>query len=248
MKILFMLPAAEGVYPPEAAERRIKRIKSHATASTQIDVDYMPGVSGFNPYGGGQVVAEPDAAEKMARAHELGAQRARQAEEEGYDAFCPLGVLDIGVAEARRQGVKIPMAGPGEASALFSGLIGRPFASCRYVRNDEGEATMEAYHAGLGLKHLYVGSTAIGLPNSEYPHRHDEVLQRYVQCAEKAKKMGAELMGVIAYSICPGEFSSKELFEATGLPAVDHMAVQVGMVELWHRTGLPPSLLKLPRN
>ena len=52
MRILCMLPAARGVYPPEAAERRLALMRSYTTPATQIDADYMPAVSGFSPWGG----------------------------------------------------------------------------------------------------------------------------------------------------------------------------------------------------
>jgi len=42
-----MLPAARGVYSSEAAELRINLMKSYATSSIQIDVDYLPEPSGF---------------------------------------------------------------------------------------------------------------------------------------------------------------------------------------------------------
>src|SRR5689334_3758203 len=105
MKILSMLPAAKGVYPPEAEERRINLIKSYSTPATQIDVDYMPDVSGFSPWG--QEGPRQNEAEHMARAAELGVQRALQAESEGYDAYCPYGTLDVGVQQARERGAKI---------------------------------------------------------------------------------------------------------------------------------------------
>jgi len=94
MKILCMLPAGRGVYPKEAEERRLNLMRSYSTPSTQVDADYMPDVSGFDPWGRGNRAA-PAAAE--ARAAELSAQRAVQAEGEGYDAFCPFGLRDIGV-------------------------------------------------------------------------------------------------------------------------------------------------------
>src|SRR3990172_11486360 len=128
MRVLYMMPTAKGVYPPEAEERRMNVIRSYATPSTQIDVDFMPGVSGFSPWGG---TSEPPA-DAAARAAQLSAQRAVQAEREGYDAFCPFGTLDIGVKEAR-QLVKIPVVGQAEACFLFCGLLDRPFASCIYM-------------------------------------------------------------------------------------------------------------------
>ncbi len=250
MRILFMMPAAKGVYSPEAAERRINLVKSYATSSLQIDVDYLPEPSGFLPWGG-QDVSNHRSLENMRRTHELGARRAAQAEQEGYDAFCPFGGIDAGVKLAREQGVKIPMSGPGEASALLCALIGRPFASCSYLAtNGNSEGDRDRYrdlYRDLGIGHLHVASTAIGLANTEYPQRRDEVLERFKRCAREAREAGAGLMGFLMQSICPTEFSARELFEATGLPCVDGIAAQISMVEMWHRTGLPQSLVKIPR-
>jgi len=246
MKILCMLPAAKGVYPPEAEARRLKVMQSYASPATRIDVDYMPEASGFVPWGG---QARPDHREtgKVTRAHELGAERAQKAEQEGYDAFCPYGVLDIGVEEARRRGVRIPVVGQGEAAALSCGMLGRRFASCSYVASPDGDEALRTRIASWGVAGLYAGPTAIGIPNSEYPERRPEVLERFVDCARQARDMGAELMGIVAMSICPTEFSAKELTEAAGMPVLDALAAQIAMAEWWHRTGLPPSLLRLPR-
>lgn len=241
-----MLPAAKGVYPPEAEKRRLKLMLSYASPATQIDVDYMPEPSGFVPWGG-QTSPEHRREDLVRRAHELGAQRAAQAEREGYDAFCPYGVLDVGVEEARRQGVRIPVVGQGEASALFCGLLGRRFASCSYVSTPDGDQALRDRIVSWGVGELYVGPTAIGIPNSEYPQRRGEVRERFIECARQARGMGAELMGVVAMSICPTEFSARELSEASGLPVQDALAAQIAMAEWWHRGGLPPSLLKLPR-
>jgi Asp/Glu/hydantoin racemase len=244
VKILFMLPAAKGVYAPEAAERRMNIIKSYATSDIQIDVDYLPEPSGFSPWGGQN---DPDhrRPEAVARTHELGARRALQAEQDGYDAFCPFGSVDVGVAAARNKGLRIPASGPGEASALLCALIGRPFATCAYVAGQV--TTGGGRYAELGIGHLHVCSTAIGIENNEYPQRHDEVLERFKECAREAREKGAALFGGFGASICPTEFSAGELAEAAGMPCMDGIAAQISVVSMWHRTGLPPSLLKLPR-
>jgi hypothetical protein len=54
-------------------------------------------------------------------------------------------------------------------------------------------------------------------------------------------------MGLIAMSICPGEFSAAELTQASGFPVLDALACQIAMAEWWHRTALPPNLLRMPR-
>ncbi len=246
MRILFMLPAARGVYSDEAAQRRIRLIKSYERPGIEIDVDYLPEPSGFSPWGG-QNQPNHRPPELVARTHELGARRAAQAEKEGYDAYCPFGGVDVGVEQARRQGVQIPMSGPGEAAGLLCGMIGRPFASCSYVHSEDGNRAAEARYRALGIAHLHVASTAIGMENDQYPSHHDEVLQRFLQCAKEARAKGAELFGSFGQSICPTEFSARELSEACGMPCMDGIAAQIAIVEMWHRTGLPPSLLKVPR-
>ena len=242
MRILYMMPAAKGVYPPEAEERRIAVMRSYATAGTQIDVDYMPEVSGFVPWGG---QGGPLPADRLARAHELGARRALQAEKDGYDAFCPYGLLDIGVLEARKR-VQIPVVGQAEAAMLHCGLLGQPFASCSYMPGNEDHTN--AHAASLGLPHLLVANTAIGIPNSEYPQRRKELLDQFVRCTREARDKGAGLMGYVAMSICPGEYPARELSDASKFPVLDALACQIAMAEWWHRTGLPPSLLRTPRS
>lgn len=242
MRVLCMLPAGRGVYPPEAEERRLNLMRSYSTAGTQVDVDYMPDVSGFVPWG--RAEGEPPPPDAAARAAELSARRAVQAEREGYDAFCPFGTLDVGVPEARAL-VKIPVVGQREACLLFCGLLDRRFAWVTYLPGSEERNFDWARQAGVG--HLMVSSTAIGFPNSEFPQRRGELLARFVACAQEAREKGAELMGLVAMSICPTEYSAQELTDACGLPVLDALACQIAMAEWWHRTGLPPTLLHYPR-
>ncbi|HUY06119.1 MAG TPA: hypothetical protein VMU99_02510 [Acidimicrobiales bacterium] len=245
MKILFMLPAAKGIYADEAENRRISVIQSYATPTIQIDIVNMPGVSGFSPWGQKQPDSYKSAG--IIRAHELGAECALQAESDGYDAFCPFGLIDIGVQEARRRGVGIPVIGAAESSALICGMLGRRFARCFYLKSEEIEDQARDRVIPWGLQDLFVGTTAIGIPNSEYPHRRKEVLSRFVSCANEAREMGAEVMGMIGMSICPIEFSSKELSQACGMPVIDGIAAQMSMAEFWNVSGLPGSLMKIPR-
>lgn len=247
MRILCMLPASKGAhYPAEAERRRIDLLHSYASASTEIDVEYMPGVSGFSPWGRTDDPIGRDAA-AIDEAGELGAALARDAEARGYDAFCPFGTLDLGVTQARAAGVTIPVVGQAEASILYCGLLGRRFASCLYISNPPNDELFRRKVDALGYLDLYVGSTEIGMANSEYPKHHDEVLARYLRCADEARQRGAEVMGIVAMSICPVEFRAKELSDRGGLPVIDAVAAQIAMAEWWHRLGLPPSLLRSER-
>lgn len=236
-----MLPAAEGVYPKEAELRRLNLMRSYATPDIHIDAEYMPGVSGFSPWGGreGRPAADP-----LQRAHEFAADLAQRAEREGYDAFCPYGMLDIGVKEARKRGVKIAI-GQSEAAILMCSLLGRRFASCTYMPGTGAVVQSDVEY--LGMQHLYMADTSIGIPNSEYPQRRQEVLDNFVRCTQEARAQGAEIMGWIAMSICPGEFSAKELMEASGFPVLDALGSQIALASWFHRVGLAPGTTLAPR-
>ena len=233
MKILAMLPAPPATtYTPEAEARRLDVMRRYTTAATQVDADYMPEVD----QAGGVL--------DTAARNRLSVQRALQAEREGYDAFCPFGTLDFGVAEARGV-VRIPVVGQRQACLLFCGLLDRRFAWTTYLPGSEERNFAWAREAGAG--HLMVASTSIGFPNTEFPQRRAELLERFMDCAREARAKGAELMGVVAMSICPTEYSARELSDACGMPVLDALACQVAMAEWWHRVGLPPTLLRYPR-
>ena len=61
MRLLVILPAARGVYPDEAAQRRIDRIRSYSRPGLEVEVDYPAEKSGFNPYGGEGKASKQDA-------------------------------------------------------------------------------------------------------------------------------------------------------------------------------------------
>jgi Asp/Glu/hydantoin racemase len=244
MRILCMLPAAKGVYPQDAEERRLTIMRSYSTAATQVDAAYMPGVSGFSPWGGRAQRDEQEVAAQLGRGGELAAALAVKAEQDGYDAFCPYGTLDIGVREARGR-VQIPVVGQSEACFLFCRLLDRPFGCCFYLPGNQERFHQIAREAGADG--LYVADTAIGIPNSEYPDKRPQLLAEFLRCAREAAAKGAALMGLVAMSICPGEYSAQELSDASGFPVLDALACQIAMAEWWHRTGLPPSLLRIPR-
>src|SRR5690348_2159590 len=102
MKILAVLPAAKGVYPDEAEQRRMDRLMSYSRPGVEISVGFPSSPSGFNPYGGGGGPLQ------RAQNHLLVAQRFIEAEQEGYDACFPFGMIDFGV-EIARSHCKIPI-------------------------------------------------------------------------------------------------------------------------------------------
>lgn len=239
MKILCMLPAAKGVYPEEAAQRRINVVKSYSTATTQIDVDYMPAVSGFVPWGGREAPVQ------LARAHLLSAERALQAEKEGYDAFIPFGMLDIGVELARNL-VNIPVIGQAQATfAIARTMVNRTAAIWYQSRSfSHGWRQLKAYGAEDLVQEFY----AVEMPNSEMPQRRNELKERFVSLGKQAVAKGAELIICHGMSMCPIEFPAKELAEGIGVPVLEGMGCAVAMAEAWHRLGTPYSHVRYPHS
>ena len=64
--------------------------------------------------------------------------------------------------------------------------------------------------------------------------------QRASGRSQETKAKGAELMMVTEISICPVEFSAKELSEAAKMPVIEGMGCAVAVAELFHRLGVPP--------
>lgn len=233
MKILCMLPAAKGIYPEEDENRRIRLIQSFVTPTTQIDVDWMPGVSGFNPFGGGA----SNTPESLARAGHLSLQRILQAEQEGYDAFIPFGMMDFGVRESRGK-TSMPVVSQTWSAFRVAALLGVPFFTISYdSRGGFGRLIDTAREHGL--EHLMVSNTAAEMSNAEMPKRRQELKERVVARAQEAKQRGAKLLMVTGMSICPVEYAPGELSEAIGLPVIEGMSCAVAVAELLYRLGLP---------
>ena len=52
MRILAVMPAAKGVYPPEAEKRRVDALLSFSRPGIEITVGFPAEPSGLVPYGG----------------------------------------------------------------------------------------------------------------------------------------------------------------------------------------------------
>jgi allantoin racemase len=232
-----MLPAARGVYPEEAAQHRIDAIRSFQSAATQIDVDYMPDVSGFNPFGGeGDPVG-------LARGHLLSMERAKQAQREGYDAFIPFGMLDVGVDLARHV-VDIPVIGQAQSTyALARTMADR---CCAIFYNSRSMRTASVYLKRYGAEDLVTHRDAVEMSNADMHTRRDELRERFVSKAKRAVADGAQLIIANGMSMCPVEFSAAELAADIGVPVLEGMGSAVAMAETWHRLGVATSRARYP--
>jgi hypothetical protein len=160
MKILIVLPAAQGVYPDEAAQRRIDRIRSYSRPGLEVEADYPATVSGFNPYGG------EGTAPALTRNHEIIAERMVQAEKEGYDAVSGFGMIDFGVEIARSR-VNIPVIGQTQATYAMASMMAERIGVIGYHKGTNSGHYRQMKH--YGFLHLLVGLGAAGMSNADMP-------------------------------------------------------------------------------
>ena len=238
MRMLVVLPAAPGVYPDEAAQRRIDRIRSYSRPGLEVEADYPAEKSGFNPWGGGETAAG------MARNHQLIADRMVQAEKEGYDAVSGFGMLDFGVEIARSR-VDIPVVGQTQATYAVASMMAARFGviSYRKANHPYHFRQMKEY----GFLHLLVGFGESGIPNNEMPVRREELFDRFVSEGKRLVNDGAELIICHGMSMSPIEYPAEDYAKAIGVPVLEGLGCAVAMAQAWVQLGTPYSRIRHPR-
>lgn len=237
MKILCCLPAARGVYPPEAEAARIRLVESYSTPTTQVVAGFPTQASGFSPFGGGSGALE------AARNHILMAERAIQAEEEGYDAFTPYGMFDFGVELARTR-CKFPVVAQAQATFCVASMMATRVGAIWYQSSSFSHGWRQTKE--YGYDHLIVGFGAVEMPNPEMPKRRQELYERFVSEGKRLVKAGAELIVAHGMSMCPQEYKAAELAEGIGVPVLEGLGCAIAMAETWVRLGTPYSRIRYP--
>ncbi|HLG74514.1 MAG TPA: aspartate/glutamate racemase family protein [Chloroflexota bacterium] len=237
MRMLVVLPAARGVYPDEAAQRRIDRIRSYSRPGLEVEADYPAARSGFSPWGGA------DTAPGMARNHQIIAERMVQAEKEGYDAVSGFGMLDFGV-EIARSLVNIPVIGQTQATYAMASMMAERIGVISY-----GSWT-HSYHyrqmKDYGFLHLLVGLGAAEIPNNEMPKRREELYERFVSEGKRLVAAGAELIVCHGMSMSPIEYPASEFAAGIGVPVLDGLTCAIAMAQAWVSAGTPYSRARHP--
>jgi allantoin racemase len=238
MRILVVLPTAQGVYPAEAEQRRIDRCKSYASATTEIEVGFPVARSGFMPFGGGE-----GSAFDRAHNHYLMADRLILAEKEGFDAALPFGMIDFGVELARSR-VNIPIVGQTQAAYAMASMMGSLWGVISY--QSTGHAMMRQQARTYGFEQFIVGWGAAEMSNADMPKQPQMLFDRFVSEGKRLVKTGAELIVCHGMSMCPIEFPAKAYADAIGVPVVEGLGSAVAMAEAWVRNGTPYSHVRHP--
>jgi Asp/Glu/hydantoin racemase len=240
MRILVVLPTAQGVYPAEAEQRRIERVKSYSTPATQVEVGFPSERSGFHPMSRGGEATAYDLAQNHIRI----AERLIQGEQEGYDAASPFGMIDFGVEIARSR-VSIPIVGQTQATYAMASMMCSRFGVISY--RSSGHPMMRRQATAYGFDHLISGWGAAEMSNADMPSRRQELFDRFVSEGKRlVRDTGAELIVCHGMSMSPIEFPAQEYAEAIGVPVLEGLGCAIAMAEAWVRTGTPYSRVRHP--
>lgn len=238
MKIFAVLPAAKGVYPTEAEQRRIDRLLSYSRPGVELSVGFPNAPSGFVPYGGGGGMLE------RAQNNILIAERMIQAEQEGFDAAFPFGMIDFGVELARTR-CSIPIVGQTQATYCIAAMMASRIGVISYQSSGHNWFWRQARE--YGFAHFIVGMGAAEMPNSEMPKRRTELYERFVAEGKRlVKDEGADLIVCHGMSMCPIEYSASEYADGIGVPVLEGIGCAVAMCEAWVNMGTPYSRIRYP--
>ena len=235
MKILVVMAAPKGVTAPEIEERMAKTTMAYSRDGLEVAAGYPAEASGFVPRGGdvGPV--------QMARNHILVAERMIRAEEEGYDACVPYGMMEFGVELARGR-CSIPIVGQAQAAYCMAAVMANRFGVITY--SSTNHATTWRQLRNQGFLHRAAGLGGVGMRTEEMWGRSPLLLQRFGEEGKRLVKEGAEVIVCHGMSMSPLEYTAAELTQAVGVPVLEGMACAIAMAQAWARTGTPYSQVR----
>jgi len=226
MRILVVLPTAKGVYPAEAEQRRIDRVLSYGTASTEVAVGFPAERSAFAPM---SRHGEANAMD-LAHNHLRIAERMIQAEAEGYDACVPFGMIDFGVEIARSR-CKIPILGQTQATYAIATTMANHWGVISY--RSGGHSMMRRQAHAYGFDPYIAGWGAAEMSNADMPSRREELFERFVSEGQRLVDDGAELIVCHGMSMSPIEYPAEDYAKAIGVPVLEGLGCAVAMAQAW---------------
>ena len=237
MRILVVLPTAQGVYPAEAEQRRVDRVLSYSTPTTKVEVGFPAERSAFMPMSRGGEANAMD----LAHNHLRIADRMIAGEQEGFDACVPFGMIDFGVEIARSR-CRIPIVGQTQAAYAIATTMANYWGVISY--RSGGHSMMRRQAHAYGFDPYIVGWGAAEMSNADMPSRREELFERFVSEGKRLVALGAEGIVCHGMSMSPIEYRAQEYADAIGVPVLEGMECALAMAQAWVFTGKPYSRIR----
>jgi allantoin racemase len=224
-----------GEYPGPERERRADVARSYAGPELEIGVLDVP----VSPYKGLMTPFD------VQMAAPLFIDAFRRAEDEGYDAAVPLGMLDLGV-EGARCAVDIPVVGALEASLHVASLLGDRFGFITYRDESIGPARARVHSYGMGDR--IAGFRSSKLQMTEYAGAPNRLQDNFLAAARALiEEDGAHVIIPAGVSQCPVHLDPAWLTAELGVPIVEGFGAPIHVAATLARLRVVASRMRYPR-
>lgn len=224
-----------GEYPSEEGRLREDVAKSYSNAEVEVGIVHAP----TSPYGG-LGPAEIQLVAPYFHSAFL------EAEQQGYNAVVPLGMLDLGI-DGGRSLVDIPVIGPCEATFHIAAQLGDRFGVvCYHERTMPRQITMTRMY---GMDAWIGGRRAVGLHLREMADNKELLRENLVAaCKDLTEKDGADVLIMHGISLCPVHVDPHWLEAQVGVPIVEGIGAPIRMAALLAGLGLKHSRKRWPKS
>lgn len=214
-----------GQYPQVELERRRVKILSYRGAHVDVGVIVIEPT----PYQLGFGGAGTEAVDRYY------VEAFRRAQDAGYDAVVPLGVLDIGV-DAGANAVRIPVVGPLRASLQVASHLGRRAGLIAYSANLI--PTIADLVGRYGLAQQVCGYADVGTDLTELASVRDQLHARFVEAARRLRRdQGADVIVSAGISLCPIHLEREQLEADLGVRVVEAIGAPIELAATLARMG-----------
>jgi allantoin racemase len=226
---------AVGDYPEP--ERKLREAVALSYSSAEVEVGIVPVRA--SPYGG----LGPAEIQLVAPYYHEAFLRAEQA---GYDAAVPLGMLDLGV-DGGRSMVEIPVIGPCEAAFHVAAQLGERFGVvCYSSRTIPRQITQTRAY---GMEAWIAGRRAVELELRDMTANKDRLVEAFLRESKSLiRDAGADLIIAHGISLCPVHIKPDFLTRELGVPVVEGIGAPIRMAALLAGLGLKHSRIRWPKS
>lgn len=223
-----------GEYPGEEGRRRADVARSYGGDGVEVGIVEIPA----SPY---KALMTPL---DGAMVGPLCIEGFIRAQEQGYDAAVPLGMLDLGV-DGGKSAVDIPVVGALQSTLAVASMLGDRFGLITY--RPESIPWARARVAGYGMADRIAGFRSSEMSMTAYADDREGLKQNFLAAARSlVEEDGAQVIIPAGVSQCPIHLDPLWVSEQVGVPVVEGIGTPIRVAATLARLGLTSSRIRYP--
>ncbi len=233
MKLMYIFPQ----YPPGKLEERQKTVLAGASPGTEIEfAEAKVDVFEVTQHKGNYMLSMLAGLQVV--------EKAKEAQERGFDAVLPWGTLDFGV-DAARQLVDIPVVPMARTGFCLAASLASRIAVIVYLSYMIPDTWQ--FIRGIGFQDFVTSVRAVDMNQKEMIAQRDVLKERLIRLGKRAvEEEDAEVIITRGVSMVPVYCSAEEITREVGVPVLDLVALQVKIAEMWVSMGVGNSRKAYP--